>query len=141
MKDLQGEELMLLGEGHCLRDHALGVCAPAASLTPGDFQASSLHTLVQMVDNGLGLTLLPKMAIDAGIIRGTGVQVRPLEGKAISRQIGFAWRAASPRKEAFARLGEFFRDELATPISPRRPGRGQDKGQSKGQGKGKGARK
>jgi LysR family hydrogen peroxide-inducible transcriptional activator len=129
MADLKGEELMLLGEGHCLRDHALAV-GGGKGMTAGEFQASSLQTLVQMVDNGLGLTLLPKMAIDAGITRGTGVQVRPLEGKVISRQIGFAWRAASSRKPDFARLGEFFRDELATPLPPRRrrPGPGKNTG-------------
>ncbi|NQV84478.1 MAG: hydrogen peroxide-inducible genes activator [Rhodospirillales bacterium] len=116
--DLKTEELMLLGEGHCLRGHALGLHARGATISTGDFQASSLQTLMQMVDNGLGLTVLPKMAIDAGITRGTGVQVRPLEGTIISRQIGFAWRAASSRRADFARLGEFFRDELATPLSP-----------------------
>ncbi|MDA1091341.1 MAG: hydrogen peroxide-inducible genes activator [Proteobacteria bacterium] len=127
MADLKGEDLMLLGEGHCLRDHALAV-GDGKGMTAGEFQASSLHTLVQMVDNGLGLTLLPKMAIDAGITRGTGVQVRPLQGKVISRQIGFAWRAASSRKDDFARLGEFFRDELAMPLSPRRKQTDKGKG-------------
>ncbi len=75
-----------------------------------------------MVDNGLGLTLLPKMAIDAGIARGTRVEARPLDGKGAARQIGFAWRPSSPRKAEFALLAEFFRDELATPL-PQRPGR------------------
>jgi len=87
-----------------------------------------------MVDNGLGLTLLPKMAIDAGITRGTGVHVRPLEGKIISRQIGFAWRASSSRKEDVACLSEFFRDELATPLSPRRNRAGTGAGRGKGTG-------
>jgi len=118
MADLKAEELMLLGEGHCLRDHALAVCGRGETASTGEFQASSLHTLVQMVDNGLGLTLLPKMAIDAGVTRGTGVEVRPLEGQTISRRIGFAWRGSSSRKEDFARLGEFLRDELATPLLP-----------------------
>ncbi len=142
MTELRAEELMLLGEGHCLRDHALAVCARGGivgeTVSTGEFQASSLHTLVQMVDNGLGLTLLPKMAIDAGITRGTGVQVRPLVGKVISRRIGFAWRASSPRKQDFACLSEFFRDELATPLSPRRKrtGPGTDKRQGRGKGTG-----
>ena len=118
MADLMGEELMLLGEGHCLRDHALAVCGQGETASASEFQASSLHTLVQMVENGLGLTLLPKMAIDAGITRGTGVEARPLEGKVISRRIGFAWRGSSPRKEDFAYLSEFLRDELATPLLP-----------------------
>ena len=112
--DLEGEEVLLLEEGHCLRDHALSACDTATA----EFQASSLHTLVQMVDNGLGLTLLPKMAIDAGIARGTRVEARPLEGKGAARQIGFAWRPSSPRKAEFALLAEFLRDELATPLPP-----------------------
>jgi LysR family hydrogen peroxide-inducible transcriptional activator len=131
MNDLEGEELMLLGEGHCLRDHALAVRGRGEGASTGEFQASSLHTLVQMVDNGLGLTLLPKMAIDAGITRGTGVEVRPLDGSVISRQIGFAWRGASSRKEDFACLSEFLRDELATPLLPE-PRRGYKRRRSKG---------
>ncbi|MBT3306552.1 MAG: hydrogen peroxide-inducible genes activator [Alphaproteobacteria bacterium] len=125
--DLEAEQLMLLGEGHCLRDHALGLRARKAAVSIGEFQASSIQTLVQMVDNGLGLTVLPKMAIDAGITRGTRVQVRPLDGTIISRQIGFVWRASSSRRDDFARLGEFFRDELATPLSPRRKRAGTGK--------------
>ncbi|MCH7889292.1 MAG: LysR family transcriptional regulator [Proteobacteria bacterium] len=116
--DLEGEEVLLLEEGHCLRDHALSACDTARHPGAAEFQASSLHTLVQMVDNGLGLTLLPKMAIDAGIARGTRVEARPLEGKGTSRKIGFAWRPSSPRKHEFALLAEFFRDELATPLPP-----------------------
>ncbi len=68
-----------------------------------------------MVDNGLGLTLLPGMAIDAGIVRATRVQVRPLEGKKISRQIGFLWRHSSPRQQEFVLLAKFFQDELGKP--------------------------
>jgi LysR family transcriptional regulator, hydrogen peroxide-inducible genes activator len=121
--DLAGADLLLLEEGHCLRDQALSVCA-APDDAPDDalgmgFRASSLHTLVLMVDNGLGLTLLPKMAIDAGITRGTHVRVRPLEGEGAGRRIGLAWRASSPFKEDFSLLADHFRDELATPITDR----------------------
>ncbi len=118
--DLEDETVLLLEEGHCLRDHAMSVCGPAREISPVEFQASSLHTLVQMVDNALGLTVLPKMAIDAGIAKATRVQMRPLEGKGTSRQIGFVWRMSSPRKEEFVLLAEFFRDELGTPLPPRR---------------------
>ena len=106
----------MLEEGHCLRDQTLGACNLEAAEQAGAFQATSLHTLVQMVDNGLGLTLLPKMAVDAGIIRGTRVTVRSLAGSP-SRQIGLAWRATSSRTQEFALLGEFFRDELGTPLT------------------------
>ena len=133
MADLKGEELMLLGEGRCLRDHALAL-GGGKGTPPGEFQASSLHTLVQMVDNGLGLTLLPKMAIDSGITRGTWVQVRPVGEKIFSRQIGIAWRASSSLKGDFALLAEYFRDELATPLPPQRKRTGTGKGRGKGAG-------
>lgn len=118
-RDLKNEELMLLEEGHCLRQHALEAVGATDHRTPGDFQASSLHTLVQMVDNGLGLTLLPKMAVDTGITNSTRVKVRPLEGKHTSRQIGLVWRRTSARKLEYERLADFFRDELATPLNPK----------------------
>jgi LysR family hydrogen peroxide-inducible transcriptional activator len=117
--DLNAENLLLLSEGHCLRDHALGACGLGRKHQSTEFQGSSLHTLVQMVDNGLGLTLLPKMAIDAGIARTTQVQLRPMDDTAPSRHIGFAWRPSSPREPEFTLLAEFFRDELATPLLPR----------------------
>ncbi|NQU58143.1 MAG: LysR family transcriptional regulator [Rhodospirillales bacterium] len=118
--DLETENLLLLGEGHCLRDHALSACGLAEHHRQTEFQATSLHTLVQMVDNGLGVTLLPKMAIDAGITRSTGVHLRPIDGETLGRHIGFAWRPTSPREEEFTLLAGFFRDELATPLSPKR---------------------
>ena len=109
---------MLLGEGHCLRDHALAACATAGDGEAAAFEGSSLHTLALMVDNGLGLTLFPKMAIDAGILRGTRLRTRPLDG-ASSRQIGLAWRPASPRTGDFELLAEILGGELATPLPPR----------------------
>ena len=118
--ELGGENLLLLEEGHCLRDHALSACDLEGAERSDEFQATSLQTLVQMVDNGLGLTLLPKMAVDAGITRGTKVSVRPLAARTASRQIGLAWRKSSSRAQEFALLGAYFRDELATPIAPSR---------------------
>ncbi len=116
--DLAGVRLLLLEEGHCLRSHALAACRAAGDLVEPGFQATSLHTLVPMVEGGIGLTLLPKMAIDAGILRGTGLQLRPLDGPGSGRRIGLAWRPSSPRKDAFLGLANAFRDELATPIRP-----------------------
>ena len=66
-----------------------------------------------MVDSGLGLTLLPEMAVAAGLTRGTNIVVRPLEGVAFRRHIGFAWRPSSPRKTDFALLAAFFRQASA----------------------------
>jgi LysR family hydrogen peroxide-inducible transcriptional activator len=67
---------------------------------------TSLHTLVQMVDNGLGLTLIPQMAVSAGILDGTGIVTRHLDADQSSRRIALAWRKGSPRAEEFTMLGE-----------------------------------
>ena len=121
---LGDQTLLLLEEGHCLRDQALSVCGLAAHALPAgpqaDLQGSSLHTLVQMADNGLGLTFLPKMAIDAGIARGTGLTVRPLDGPDASRRIGLAWRPGSPAARDVGLLAGFLAAELATPLPPER---------------------
>lgn len=117
VNELRRETLLLLEQGNCLRDHVLGA---GAAVSASDYEATSLHTMIQMADNGLGLTVLPKMAIDAGIIRGTRLEVRPLDGRNAKRTIGFAWRKSSPRARDFTLLSDFFRDELATPLPKRR---------------------
>ena len=71
---------------------------------------TSLHTLVQMVDNGLGLTLLPQMAVSAGILDGTGIVTRRLDAAVTSRRIALAWRRGSPRTAEFTMLGQALRD-------------------------------
>ena len=70
---------------------------------------TSLHTLVQMVDNGLGLTMLPEMALDAGILNGTNVVARPLKSSNANREIALVWRKNSPRGEEFRLLAEELR--------------------------------
>ena len=97
--DLEGEELILLEDGHCLRDHALAACRfdpPRAGANDETFAATSLHTLVQMVGSGLGVSLVPAMAVEAGLARAAGVSVRPMQEGA-SRQIVVAWRKGSAR--------------------------------------------
>ena len=102
---LAGEPLLLLSEGHCLRSHALSVCNLADTALGTTVEATSLHTLVQMVDGGLGLTLLPRMAVDAGILRGTSLVTRPLDVERRSRSIGLAWRRGTGRRGDFELLG------------------------------------
>src|SRR5215217_3890415 len=70
--------LLLLEDGHCLKDHALAACNRPELWTEAAMMGTSLHTLVQMVDNGLGVTFIPAMAIEAGILDGTGIDTRPL---------------------------------------------------------------
>jgi len=102
---LAGQPLMLLEEGHCLRGHALDACQLHDRRDRAQFEASSLHTLVQMVAAGIGVTLLPKLAIDAGITRGTNIRLIPLSTSA-SREIGLVWRQSSLRAREFELLGD-----------------------------------
>jgi LysR family transcriptional regulator, hydrogen peroxide-inducible genes activator len=101
--------LLLLEDGHCLRDHALAACNRPELRANATMIGTSLHTLVQMVDNGLGLTMLPEMAIDAGILHETDVVARPLKGKSAKREIALVWRKNSPRAEEFRLLAEELR--------------------------------
>ena len=111
--ELQRAPLLLLEEGHCLRDHALSACHIAEGAPAGErLQATSLHTLTQMVAGGMGVTLLPQMAVDAGLAKGTGITTSPLDDPAAKRKIGFAWRPSSPRKAEFRKLAEYFRSAL-----------------------------
>jgi len=101
--------LLLLEDGHCLRDHALAACNRSELRASASMIGTSLHTLVQMVDNDLGLTMLPQMAVDAGILANTQVVARPVEGEAAKREIVLAWRKNSPREADFRLLAEELR--------------------------------
>ena len=115
LADLAEAPLLLLEDGHCLRDHALAACRLPPSPRRDGFAATSLHTLVQMVDNGLGVTLLPKLALDAGILRGTDVVARPLLGETAARHIGLAWRRGTQRAKEFTLFGEALLAALKKP--------------------------
>ena len=104
---LGAERLLLLEEGHCLRDHALAVCGLLAGERGSDsdaFAATSLHTLVQMVAGGLGVTLLPRLAVEAGVVADTGLVLRPLASAGAWRTLGLAWRHNTPRAGEFRAL-------------------------------------
>jgi len=96
---LEHEGLILLEDGHCLREHALSACGlkPPKASDEETFAATSLPTLVQMVGSGLGVTFLPKMAVSAGLAEAAPVAVRPIEADHPSREIVIAWRAGSNR--------------------------------------------
>ena len=100
------EDLLLLRDGHCLRDHALSVCSFADRRVTEGFEATSLPTLVQMVDNGLGTTLLPILAVDAGLLQGTNLVTRPLLAEEPTRKIGLVWRRGTGRRDEFRVLGK-----------------------------------
>jgi LysR family hydrogen peroxide-inducible transcriptional activator len=101
--------LLLLEDGHCLKDHALAACNRPELRASATMIGTSLHTLVQMVDNGLGVTMLPKMAVEAGILHDTEIIARPLKAANASREIALVWRKNSPRGEEFRLLGHELR--------------------------------
>jgi LysR family hydrogen peroxide-inducible transcriptional activator len=103
--DFAGEKLLLLEEGHCLRDQALEVCDRAGT-EEQDFRATSLETLRQMVAAGLGITLLPRLAAEGPFASARGLVVRPFAPPAPNRVIGAAWRRSTSRAEAIAAVCE-----------------------------------
>ena len=107
--DLRGQRLLLLTEGHCLRDQALAICGSAGHDAEGDFSATSLETILQMVATGLGSTLLPAMACSDA--RARSVTTRPLEA-GVGRRIGFVWRRSFPNRRDIHLLAETLRDHL-----------------------------
>jgi LysR family transcriptional regulator, hydrogen peroxide-inducible genes activator len=106
---LRSEELLLLEDGHCLREHALSACKLAPSKRSSEVGATSLHTLVQMVSGGMGVTLLPKIAIEAAAA-GAHLAVRPFTTPIIGRAIGVAWREGGAREDEARMLGDVLRE-------------------------------
>lgn len=95
MADLQHQDLLLLEEGHCLRAQALAVCERAGAGERGGFRATSLETLRQMVSAGVGMTLLPALAVQPPVPRSDDIRLLPFRGKAPSRDIALVWRRSS----------------------------------------------
>jgi LysR family hydrogen peroxide-inducible transcriptional activator len=107
---LQAESILLLEDGHCLRDHALAACKIRNTEKVSRFAASSLLTLVEMVDADLGITFLPEMARDSALLRNTRVRMYPMDEQS-HRTIGLTWRKGSARDDEFRLLGEFIREQ------------------------------
>ncbi len=106
---LKGEDVLLLEDGHCLREHALSACRIAPGRRSSELGATSLHTLVQMVGGGMGVTLLPKIAAEAGVGVGAHVAIRPFAEPIIGRSIGVAWREGGPREDEARKLADVLR--------------------------------
>ena len=102
--DLKGETVMLLEEGHCLRDQALEVCSRVGTRDQADFRATSLETLRQMVATGAGITLLPEFAGRGAYRNARGVVLRPFARPAPARQVGAVWRRTTARSAAIDKL-------------------------------------
>jgi LysR family hydrogen peroxide-inducible transcriptional activator len=116
--------LLMLEDGHCLKDHALSACNRPELRAEAAMMGTSLHTLVQMVDNGLGLTFVPAMAIEAGILEGTKVEVRVLRSDHGYRRITLVWRRSSPRAPEFQLLAGTLRKMIREMVPGAENGRG-----------------
>jgi LysR family transcriptional regulator, hydrogen peroxide-inducible genes activator len=102
VQDLKGQTLLLLEDGHCLRDQALEVCSRVDVKEAEDFRATSLETLRQMVVAGLGITLLPEMAVESPFGSQRGLTIRQFAKPAPSRSVGAVWRKTTTRGAAIA---------------------------------------
>ena len=107
LRRIDSGEMLLLEEGHCLRDHAIVACGPRRGIWESRVEATSLTTLIQMVEGGLGVTLLPGIALDAGILKGTRLVARPLSPPVPSRTLALVARRTSPRRPDADLLAEF----------------------------------
>ncbi len=107
LRRLDTGEILLLEEGHCLRDHVISACVPRRGAWEAGVEATSLPTLIQMVDGGLGVTLLPEITLKAGILKGTKLIARPFASPAPTRTLALVARPTSPRRQDADRLAEF----------------------------------
>ena len=116
---LVDEHVLLLEEGHCLRDQALSVCHLVGAVEREGFRATSLETLRQMVAAGVAVTLLPRLAVSPPVANSPGVTLLPLVGPVPSRRIGMFWRATSAYRDFLPQLAAAFRvlpGDLVHPI-------------------------
>ncbi|HSK40739.1 MAG TPA: LysR substrate-binding domain-containing protein [Arenibaculum sp.] len=127
--DLADERLLLLEDGHCLRDQALAVCRYANTGDRDSFAATSLDTIREMVASRIGITLLPALSVTGASAPNGGIVVRPFAPPAPSRRIALVWRRDAAREAEFRILAGFLRDHLppgdARPVAPAR-GRSRD---------------
>jgi LysR family hydrogen peroxide-inducible transcriptional activator len=118
--DLAGMRVLLLDEGHCMRDQALAICSESdasADSDQGDFRATSIETLRHMVASGMGCTLLPALAITDAERNGRGVAAIPFSPPPPVRHMALAWRRTHPRASDFAMLSKFIREHLPDTVS------------------------
>ena len=117
-RHLEGEPLLLLEDGHCLRQHALSACKLHSADYSMPYQATSLITLVQMVANGLGITLLPEIALKSGLLTNTNIEIRAFSEKNVARTISLIWRPSSAKIPKLKIVSQFIREFHASYWQP-----------------------
>jgi len=124
VKALDPGQILLLEEGHCLRDHAITACGNRRANAESRIEATSLNTLVQMVEGGLGVTLLPEIALKAGLLKGTKLIARPFAPDVPARRIALVARPGGARRRDFDLLSDFIveheRRQRASQVPSRR---------------------
>jgi LysR family hydrogen peroxide-inducible transcriptional activator len=107
IREIETDDMLLLEEGHCLRDHAIAACGPRRGTWEPRVEATSLTTLIQMIEGGWGVTLLPGITVDAGILKGTRLVARPFARPAPSRTLALVARHTSSRRRDADLLADF----------------------------------
>lgn len=107
--DLRSEQLLLLESGHCLREHVIAAIGLGGLPETGDVRASSIMTLVQMVEFGMGVTLLPDIAVEAGATRGARLDLLPYAGLPAKRDLVLVWRTGAARRRDYLMLADHLR--------------------------------
>ena len=111
-KDISNSNILLLDEGHCLREHALQACSKEAKQKIDAFKATSLLTLVQMVANNSGITLLPDLVINSELLKSSKIKILDYENNQNYREIAVCWRTSTPRSKDFFEFAEFLKKNI-----------------------------
>jgi LysR family hydrogen peroxide-inducible transcriptional activator len=134
VRALKPGNVLLLEEGHCLREHAISACGTRAANAETALEATSLYTLIQMVEGGLGVTLLPEMTLKAGLLNGTALVARPFSTDVPARTIALVARPTSAHRRDFELLAEFILARLKESVRPMPPRRSRTAARGKAGG-------
>ncbi|MCC7486392.1 MAG: hydrogen peroxide-inducible genes activator [Burkholderiales bacterium] len=126
VRRLDPKDVLLLEEGHCLRSHAITACGPRRGAWESTLEATSLYTLIQMVEGGMGVTLLPELTLKAGILRGTHLVARPFASPAPARTLALVARRTSSRLAEVRLLADFIIERHRRAARPGVPGLRRD---------------
>ena len=118
LRKLDTGGVLLLEEGHCLRDHVITACGPRRGAAESSVEATSLPTLIQMVEGGLGVTLLPEITLKAGILKGTRLIARPFAPPPPARMLALVARRTSARRRDADLLGDFLLEQRRRSARP-----------------------
>jgi LysR family hydrogen peroxide-inducible transcriptional activator len=120
--DLEGQQVLALGQGHQLHDVVLALCEEFGAKVRLDYEGTSLDTLREMVATGLGITFLPGLYVRSVLTRDKSIKTMELHGRSVHRTIGMLWRKSTARHESYERLARLFRDIIQSEHSDFHPG-------------------